>query len=111
MQESIIKRKKQLSQNMVQLTLPRTFKTLENVSLSNILEEQVDQKYFLSQEAVNRMNLRWYSPTLSIQATGEEQIETNSKQQLDTLSSSLKETKEISKETTPSQLTEATQEE
>jgi len=49
-------------------------------SLSDILEDNPDQKYFLSEQAIQRMNLKGYSPTLSIQATGGEQIETKSKQ-------------------------------
>ena len=49
-------------------------------SLSDILEEQVDQKYFLSEQAIKRMNLKGHSPTLSTQATGEGQTETKNKQ-------------------------------
>jgi len=51
------------------------------VSLSDILEEQVDPKYFLSEHQMNRMFERGHSPTLSTQATGEGQTETKSKPQ------------------------------
>jgi len=59
MQESIIKKKKLLSRKLVLLTSPQTFKTMANVSLSNVLEEHPDPKYFLSEKAtqsiLNRM--------------------------------------------------------
>src|SRR3990167_183986 len=54
-------------------------------SLSDILETHPDPKYFLSEKAVNRMNLKRYSPTLSIQATGGGAIEIKNKQPLNTL--------------------------
>ncbi len=55
MQESTIEHKKRLSRKMVILTSSQTFKTLEKTSLSDILEEQPDQKYFLSPRIAKRI--------------------------------------------------------
>src|SRR3990167_3810256 len=60
-----IKTKKRLSQKVVLLTFPQNFKTLQDISLSHILEEQVDQKYFLSEHQMKRMFERGHLTTLS----------------------------------------------
>lgn len=55
MHESTIRVKKLLSQKVVLLTSPRNYKSFRGISLSNILEEQVDQKYFLSEKIASRI--------------------------------------------------------